>query len=319
MPAHADTTLWARLSVTVSVHEEEAATAAFLPDDAPGRAWGLVVEDAGVGALNTATDAVPDGYVRMSTYVPTAEADAATARLRDALQRLCDNGLLVGTPAISRDAVEDADWRERWKEFFHVTHVTARIVIRPPWRDYDAQPGEVVLDVEPGLAFGTGGHQTTQLSLRALERVFDETGPSDVLDVGCGSGVLAIAAVRLGAARAVAIDVDTAALEASQENAERNGVAGAVAASTEPLADVARREQFPLVLANIVSGTLTDLREDLVRALVPGGRLIVSGVLEAEEERFQEAFGRPPLRCTGREEMDGWLGLVYVRSDGSGS
>jgi len=311
---------WTRLSVTVPAEAEEAVTAAFLREDAAARATGLVIEDADAGILASGPPLARD-EVRVCVYAPPGEADAVAATIVARLEALVPFGVLSRVPPVVRQDVADADWRDRWKEFFHVQRVGERLVVRPPWREHTPEPDDVVVTIEPGLAFGTGGHQTTQLCLRALERLVDPGAPPPrLLDVGCGSGVLAIAAVLLGTGRALAVDVDPLAVEATGENSERNGVTDRVTAGETPLAEiVARGERYPLVVANIISGTLLELRAELLAATGPGGVLIVSGLLADEEAAFRAAFagedvagaGVGGLELVWRETMDEWLGLAW--------
>lgn len=317
---------WSLLSVQVPSAAEEPVTAAFLEltEDVAARATGLVVEENDAGVLTTGPAPPPPGSCRISTYTPAGEAEGVAAALAARLDGLVALGLLAGAPPVTTQAVDVEGLHERWKDFFHVLRVSERIVIRPPWRDYVAEPGDVVIEVEPGMAFGTGGHQTTQLCLRGLEAVGGELaekagpGSREVLDVGCGSGVLAIAGLALGATHAVALDVDAAALEATADNARRNGVAGRIEIRDEPLRDLAAAgRRFPLVVANIISGTLLELRDDLF-AVAAGGILLVSGLLTDEEAEFRAAFPLPGATLIHREAMDEWLCLGY-RVAGSAS
>lgn len=306
---------WTRLTVAVPAEAEDPVTAAFLREDAAARATGLVVEDASVGVLALDGAAPPEGEVRVSIYVGPAEADAVAATLRARFAMLVELGVLEALPTIESHPVDAADWRDRWKEFFHVTPVSERVIVRPPWREYTPRPGEVVLEIEPGMAFGTGGHQTTQLCLRALDRVLPTAAgaPAEALDVGCGSGVLAIGAVLLGVRHAIALDVDPLAHEATGDNARRNGVAGAVEVFEGALEELVGVRTFPLVLANIISGTLLSLRDALLAVTGPGGLLVLSGLLADEESVFRAAFEADGLVLVDREVMDEWLALVYRR------
>ncbi|HBQ14442.1 MAG TPA: 50S ribosomal protein L11 methyltransferase [Myxococcales bacterium] len=196
------------------------------------------------------------------------------------------------------------DWRERWKAFFHTTRVGERLVVRPSWETHDAQEGDLVIVLDPGQAFGTGTHETTRLVMRELEaRV---SGGEHVLDVGCGSGILGIAALKLGAARVVAVDVDPIAVRVTDENAEINGVA--IEASTTPIEDVPGR--YPIVLANIRSPILIPMTESLVAHLTPGGVLVLSGLLAEEESEIRAVYDAH-LRFDGVRRDGDWIALAY--------
>ena len=196
------------------------------------------------------------------------------------------------------------DWRERWKAFFHTTRVGERLVVRPSWETHDAREGDLVIVLDPGQAFGTGTHETTRLVMRELEaRV---SGGEHVLDVGCGSGILGIAALKLGAARVVAVDVDPIAVRVTDENAEINGVA--VEASTTLIEDVPGR--YPIVLANIRSPILIPMTESLVAHLTPGGVLVLSGLLAEEESEIRAVYDAH-LRFDGVRRDGDWIALAY--------
>lgn len=200
------------------------------------------------------------------------------------------------------------DWRERWKAFFHTTRVGERLVVRPSWETHDAQEGDLEIVLDPGQAFGTGTHETTRLVMRELEaRV---SGGEHVLDVGCGSGILGIAALKLGAARVVAVDVDPIAVRVTDENAEINAVA--IEASSTPIEDVPGR--YPIVLANIRSPILIPMTESLVAHLTPGGVLVLSGLLAEEESEIRAVYDAH-LRFDGVRRDGDWIALAY-RSEG---
>ena len=179
-----------------------------------------------------------------------------------------------GWAARLEEVVGDA-WRDEWKRHFEPFRVCAGVVVRPPWREHAAAPGEHVVVLEPGRAFGTGLHETTNLVAEVLAGT--PLAGATVLDVGCGSGILTLVALALGAARARAIDVDPDAVAVTRENAERNGVADRVEADETPVEAVADR--YPVVLANIEAKTLAELAPALVARVAPGGLLVLSGIL----------------------------------------
>ncbi len=168
-------------------------------------------------------------------------------------------------------------WRDEWKKHFEPFAVCPGIVIRPPWRAYDPRPGERVIVLEPGRAFGTGLHETTSLVAEALAQRATALAGANVLDVGCGSGILALIALELGAAGARAIDVDSEAVAVTRENAERNGRGAVLRADGASIESVG--ELFPMVLANIEAKTLVELAPTLTARIAKGGWLVLSGIL----------------------------------------
>jgi ribosomal protein L11 methyltransferase len=195
-------------------------------------------------------------------------------------------------------------WREGWREFFKPSRVGQRLVVRPPWEEFDAKAGDVVLTLDPGLAFGTGTHETTRLVLAQIDaRVLPG---QRVLDVGCGSGILAIAAAMLGARELIAIDVDDDSVNATNENAQKNGVAEHIQASRLPVAHVT--ERFPLVLANIEARVLIPMAPDLIARVAEGGTLVLSGVLRDQADQVRAAYA--PLTLLEQPAEGEWVALV---------
>ena len=198
----------------------------------------------------------------------------------------------------------DASVAETWRRFAVPVLVEPGLVVRPAWVPHTAADGETVLHIEPGAAFGMGDHPTTRLCLSAARRLV-RPGCS-VLDVGCGSGVLAVAACRFGARSAVGIDIAPAAVPVTRRNAEANGVASAVSASTTPLEQI--EGGFDLVLANILAPVLVALAPELYRVLAPGGALVISGVLADSHAHVLSALA--PLTVERTDVLDGWAAVT---------
>jgi ribosomal protein L11 methyltransferase len=206
--------------------------------------------------------------------------------------------------------VHEEDWAEAWKEHFPVLRVGRRLVIRPTWREHLAAPTDVVLSLDPGMAFGTGLHPTTRLCLAGIEGWADSSLLSDahVLDVGCGSGILAIAAALMGASDVLAVDIDPLAVETTIANAATNGMSDFIEARTGglPLAEPA---QFHLVVANLISGLLIDLAEELAATVWAGGRLLAGGIYKDREAEVRSALESAGMRVIGRKSEEDWVAL----------
>ncbi len=212
------------------------------------------------------------------------------------------------------EVVGDA-WRDEWKKHFHPFAVCPGIVVRPPWETYDAKDGEFVLELEPGRAFGTGLHETTSLVARALHEHRVELQNARILDVGCGSGILSIIALALGAKEARAIDVDSDAAAVTRENAARNAMTARVNADTT---DVARiDERYPVVVANIEARVLIPLARAISERVSPGGLLVLSGVLVPQRDEVRAAYTRFDDAGAGTYEKGEWIALVLRAKGGA--
>jgi ribosomal protein L11 methyltransferase len=263
---------------------------------------GLVAD--GLLALGGAAVEERDG-ASVTYLLPPDDPDAF---VRDAREQLA-SWMPDGTPLeVEWSWQQDEDWAAEWKRGLAPRQVTERVVVKPTWTEWEAAPGQVVIDVDPQMAFGTGEHATTRGCLRLLDGALREG--DRVLDVGSGSGILAIAAVRLGAREAVAVEYDPDANLNARENFERNGVEGGVRL-VEALADDALlRElgEFDLVLANILSGVIRPLLPALRRSLAgrAEGRLIVSGILRSESPDVVRDAGAAGFRVERVDEEEEW-------------
>ena len=221
------------------------------------------------------------------------------------------------TAEIAQRVVAEEDWAESWKEHFHAERFGKRIVVVPSWRTFDAQPGDVVLTLDPGMAFGTGQHETTRMCLEALENAV--LPGMRVLDVGCGSGILAIAAAKLGAREVYAVDVDPNCVRVTRDNAAANGVADIVrpasgsAGDAWPFAGPAAAG-FDIVVANIIARVIIELALPLVAALAPAGRIIVSGVIGEREQEVCDALALAGARAESVRAMRDWRCIEAVRA-----
>ena len=308
----AGTGAWLELSVVADIEAVEAISE-ILGREASG---GTTVEPAfdlvedGLGAqIDPSRPATVRGYVPARD---ASAAEAAAARTAEALGHLQAFGLRTIGELQTR-IVHEADWAEAWKAYFPVLRVGRRLVIRPTWRRHRREPGDVVLALDPGMAFGTGLHPTTRLCLAALESLAD-TGRVEgarVLDVGCGSGILAIAAVKLGAAVAFGVDTDPIAIESTAANARRNRMGRRVRARVGSLPS--GEPPFEVVLANLIAGVLVPLAGALRDDLRPGGTLVASGIFIDREAEVRAAFEAAGLTISDHSAEGEWLALAATR------
>ncbi len=220
------------------------------------------------------------------------------------------------TVRIQGEKVVEEDWHDKWKEYFKPLRVGKRLVVKPTWEEYVPDVDDIVIEIDPGRAFGVGSHPSTRLMLKRLEELAEERELSggQVLDVGTGSGILAIAAARLGAASVLAIDTDPDAVETARNNVHLNNVHSKVSVSNTPVWEV--EGPFEIVLANIDRDTLLLLCKDLARQVKKEGRLVLSGILMEQADSLKEAFERQGLHfeLSEADSKDGqWVLLEFLK------
>lgn len=229
----------------------------------------------------------------------------------DELRRFCDT-IVDLFPGASRPSIEctelnDSDWGENWKDHFSPLALGRRLFVHPPWIE-TIPAGRVGIEIDPGMAFGTGHHASTRGCLCLLEQAFDEHPPVRVLDIGTGSGILAIAAAKLGAAETWAVEIDPEACQIAAENVRINGVASAVCVGAS-LEDAPG--SFDVILANLFAFQLIDLAPRIASRLNPNGVAIGSGVLADEADDVRAAWSAAGLAPHGVYEEDGWVTLAF--------
>ena len=302
---------WLELSVEADAEAVEAVSE-ILNRVAPG---GVTVEpgfelvDEGLGARID-----PSRPATVRAYVPARDPAAgarAAATVSEALGHLQAFGLRPIGDLGTRE-VDEADWAESWKEHFHVLHVGKRLVVKPSWRKHHRTGDEVIIDLDPGMAFGTGLHPTTRLCLEAIEDRAERGPLGRTLDVGCGSGILSIAAVKLGATRVLGVDIDPIAMEATDANARHNRVGKRIRAreGSVPTGE----GPFDTVLANLIAGLLVELAPHLAQELVPGGTLIASGIFVDREPQVRAALEAAGLGILHRGHESDWVALEATRA-----
>ncbi len=247
---------------------------------------------------------------RLKAYFPQ---DGEERRILRSLRRYVSSlrNLYPSSPSVKMETftVSEQNWGESWRKFFKPLRVGSRFLVKPPWVRVRAKKDEIPIEINPGMAFGTGTHATTQLCLKALEKRLKRRGFT-VLDVGTGSGILAIAAARLGASEVWAIDIDRIAIENAKENVRRNDVSDHVRIRQGSLRGISKR--FDLIVANLSFKSLKRMRGALVRRLKEGGMLILSGILEREEVGIRQHYqGTSLLRWVETDREGEWVCLTF--------
>jgi len=276
---------------------------------------GMAYDERLFGAEGDPADPLPppDEVTKLTAYFPW-EVDLHSVKrdFLDFLPLLTESfGAEPGT-FLSAAEITDFGWAEKWKENFKPSRIGKRITVKPSWEPYSPSPEEVVVTIDPGQAFGTGTHETTQMCLQFLEEAFDGTPtPLRVLDVGTGTGILGIAAALLGAPLTLGIDVDPTGVEVAGENARVNGVEDRFHAAMTPLSCVEGR--YDLILANVLAEILSDLKQEIADRLEPGGKLILSGIISEKGDWVAKEYEAAGFRLAGRKEEGQWTALLLRR------
>jgi ribosomal protein L11 methyltransferase len=238
--------------------------------------------------------------------------DVAPETIEEIRQALWYLGRLRPISELRVTERQEEDWANAWKAHYSVHRVGRRVLVKAPWHDYQPAADEIVVELDPGMAFGTGLHPSTQLAMIGIE---DELKPGDrLLDVGIGSGVLATAAALLGAGAVDGVDIEPVAVRSARENADRNGVGTVVRIEQGSVGDEEPFQgEYDLVVANIIARILIELASSLAKAVRPGGTLILGGIIDVKEAAVREKFNEVGLRLVRREECEDWVSLVLRR------
>ncbi len=297
---------WLEVSLTVDGELAEAVA------DVIGRftPQGVVMEQA--VKYNDAEDAgTPYGPIRVYGYIPI---DSTTEQKRQHLEEsLWHLSQIQPLPKPEYRTIPEQDWMSAWKEHYRPIPVGEKILILPPWLE-STYPDRLVIKIDPSMAFGTGSHPTTQLSLALMEK-YVQPG-RNVIDVGCGSGILSIGAVKLGAASVLAVDIDSASVRATNENAAANGVDDMIFTALGSVAEILQGQytlrQAPLVVANILAPVIVRLfNEDMAKLIAPGGVVILSGILIEQSTEVEAEAESHGLKLLEHITMGDWIALAF--------
>lgn len=249
--------------------------------------------------------------VLVKAFIPLEDTETTAPKIRADIEKAAENGkefIDFGSLEIARRVVEGDDWLEIWRKHFRPLHIGASAVIVPEWIDYDKEDGEVIIKLDSNMAFGTGEHETTSMCLKLLQDYLKE---GDVcIDVGCGSGILGIAAVKLGAKLAYLTDIDDIAVKSAKHNCLNNGVsAKAVVAHSDLLNDAEIKGD--IMLANITGEILCRLAPSIPKNLKNGGTLILSGIIESRLDMVIKAFTAQNLKLEKKVKEGEWFALSF--------
>jgi ribosomal protein L11 methyltransferase len=309
------TTHWLEISIAVDGELAEA-VAEVLARYAPN---GVLTEQ-GIRNVNEEDPGTPDGLAVVRAYLPVGPRLAAKRRqIDEALHYL---GLIQPLPTPLYRTIPDQNWMEAWKEHYRPISIGRRLQVVPVWMEA-SDPSRIPIRIDPGMAFGTGTHPSTQLCLEMTETALDTLEPNRraaarFIDIGCGSGILSIAALKLGAARALGVDTDPGSLGNARENATANGIGTELMLKVGSVGEILDGAYgfrgAPLVAANILAPVLIRLlQEGLAQLVEPPGSLILGGVLEAQAGEVMDAAGSVGLMLSATSRMGDWVSMIMRR------
>ncbi|MFO7753312.1 MAG: 50S ribosomal protein L11 methyltransferase [Desulfobacteraceae bacterium] len=250
------------------------------------------------------------GTLHVTGYVPcTREGDAAVRSIISAAGRLESAGIKVD---FTCSTIDEEDWSRSWKEHFHVTRITDRMVVKPEWKKYSPGPDEIVVEIDPGMAFGTGTHPTTRLCMKILETSLKKS--HTLLDVGTGSGILMITAAKMGASCIYGIDNDPVAVRIARENILKNGpVPGEFHLETCTIEHMPFHT-FDIICANILSGVIIKIMPEIKKRLGPEGTAILSGIIREQQEAVLSGMDKNGLYAASIEQEEEWVAIAAAHA-----
>lgn len=248
-----------------------------------------------------------DGVI-IKTYI-TEERDVSDdiKLIKEKIDGLKEFGINVGEAIVELSQVDEEDWANEWKNYYKPTKIGEKIVVKPTWEEYEAADTDLIIELDPGMAFGTGTHETTSMCIRELEKYVRPE--SKVFDIGCGSGILAIAAAKLGAKNVLAVDLDEVAVKVSKENIELNKVEGSVNALHGNLMEVVN-DKADIVVANIIADIIKILAKDIKQFMKDEAVFISSGIIHAKVDEVKEALTQNGLEIVHVESLGEWNAIV---------
>lgn len=307
---------WTELSVLTTNEAVEAVSNIFHEAGASG----VVIEDSSEIVKNRENqfgeiyELNPDDYpaegVIVKAYLPASSFLAETIEeIKLAITNLKNFNINIGKNILTTCEVNEEDWATSWKQYYHPVKVSERFTIVPTWEDYEPKNSdEIIIELDPGMAFGTGTHPTTVMCLQALEKLVK---PGDiVIDVGTGSGVLSIGAALLGAGKVIALDLDPIAVKAATENVKLNDVDKIVEVHEGNLLDKVETREADIVVANILAEVIVTFTDDAYAVLKPGGTFITSGIIRAKKEEVKSALEKSGFAVEEVLMLEDWVSII---------
>ncbi|NMB45211.1 MAG: 50S ribosomal protein L11 methyltransferase [Firmicutes bacterium] len=313
MMAESSAGYWTKITVATSSEAVEAVADMLMTMGAGGveiedpRVWQEAAESTEYGELYPVVESVsPDAPTNVIAYLAgDLRQGNAIASIVERVLDLEQMGLNPAPALVSTTLLTESDWANSWKEFYHIQRIGERVVIKPTWEPYSASTGDIVLELDPGMAFGTGEHETTRLCLIQLEKWI---WPGCLIyDIGTGSGILALAAAKLGAEAVIACDLDPVAIAVARENVARNGMQAKVAVQMGSVDSITG--QADLIIANIIADVILEILPGVVDRLVEGGYFIAGGIIGERRDEVVQALEASGLTLVDESAGNDWVCL----------
>lgn len=282
-------------------------------------AGGVAIEDPNdiIGALSKpdSLDYADDEFlsgldeaVTIKAYFPEERNISELTSLIEEKLKFISQFLEVGEGLVGTSSVDDEDWSTSWKKYYKPLNLTDRLVIKPSWENYESKNKEIVVEMDPGMAFGTGTHETTKMCSVLLEKYVK---PGDtVVDLGCGTGILSIIAAKLGAKAVTAVDIDEVAVRVAKENCEINSVGDKVEVYRGVIDDL-KNEKADIIVANIIANVIIDISGKVSSYLKENGLFITSGIIKERSQEVMETYTKLGFKCEQFEELGEWVAIVF--------
>lgn len=281
-------------------------------------AGGVIIEDAGLlerdfeapygEVYELSPDDFPEEGVNLKAYLPINSYLMETIeQIKLAINNLITFDINIGKGKITISEVNEEDWASGWKKYYKPVKVSNKILITPTWEEIKEEADELVIELDPGMAFGTGTHPTTVMCIKALEKIIE--GNEEVVDVGCGTGVLSIAAAKLGAKHVLALNLDEVAVKSAKLNTKINKVNNVIDVEQNNLLDRVD-VQADIIIANILAEVILRFTSDVARVLKPNGRFVASGIINTKAHLVKEAIEKAGLAIEDTLNMEDWIAII---------
>ncbi len=294
---------WIEIGICTTNEAVDAVTYILFEAGIPG----VVIEDS-EGCLTN--EEIPEDRSIVKGYLPLDSTTADGIRdIVESLNRLGQYNLSKGNRDIKLTEIFEEDWAESWKKYYKPIKISEKIVIKPTWEEYQLKDKETIIEIDPGMAFGTGTHETTIMCIKALEKILERTIGNVVIDIGCGSGILSIVSAKLGASKVIGIDIDSAAVKVATENIKLNRVEEKVKIIKGNLLN-GITEKGDIIIANITSDVINNIIPMVSANLKVNGILILSGIIKERSCEIKEAAVRNDFTILEEHEEGEWVTMI---------